>query len=83
MFYTALVRSWYGQGLAMPPLRPGFATIIRKNRGDWFASVWNAVKCSVMQYFSPYIYPTFYPTMNSPKYSEFETFFPSAERMER
>lgn len=52
MFYTALVRSWYGQGLAIPPLRPGFATIIRKNRGDWFASVWNAVKCSGMQEFA-------------------------------
>ena len=39
MFYTALVRSWYGLGLAMTPLRPGFATIIRKNRGGWFASV--------------------------------------------
>ncbi len=52
MFYTALVRSWYGQGLAMPPLRPGFATIIRKNRGDWFASVWNAVKCIGMQEFA-------------------------------
>ena len=48
MFYTALVRSCYGQGLAMPTLRPGFATIIRKNRGDWFASVLNAGLCSGM-----------------------------------
>ena len=79
MFYTALVRSWYGQGLAMPPLRPGFATIIRKNRGDWFASVWNAAECSGMQCFSHF----FYLTMNSPRYSEFETFFPSAERIDR
>ena len=39
MFYTALVRSWYGLGLTLPPLRPGFVAIIRKNRDDWFVSV--------------------------------------------
>ena len=32
--------------------RPGFATIIRKNRGDWFTSVWNAGLCSGIHVFA-------------------------------